>query len=39
MNVKSYDETSEVKAQFVGRSLLRICGLLVLLYVAFSQLL
>lgn len=36
---QSVDRSAEQGMQFVGRSLLRIGGLLVLLYLAFSRLL
>jgi hypothetical protein len=39
MVTESYEERVEGQAGFVGRSLLRIGGLLVLLYLAFSRLL
>jgi hypothetical protein len=37
--MNGYEESSEQRVQFVGRSLLRIGGLLILLYLAFSGLL
>ena len=36
---KAYQDSSEQREQFLGRSLLRIGGLLVLLYLAFAHLL